>query len=75
VYISSDESYGLVPYCAAVGDLVAILDGVRYPVVLRSQGEDLPLMGDMHFEGGFSGWNLDCGMTELVDIRSRWLRR
>lgn len=75
MYVSSDESCGLVPYSAAVGDFAAILDGVRCPVVLRSQGDDFLFGGDVYFEGGFSGWNLNCGMTELVDIRLRWLRR
>ena len=67
--VTADAKLGMVPLCAVEGDLVAILDGFFWPVVLRGCGHNFLLVGDMHFEGDDSGWSLNRrDDQELSDI-------
>ncbi|KAL2062121.1 hypothetical protein VTL71DRAFT_6387 [Oculimacula yallundae] len=65
---------GLGPAGADVGDVVVILLGCRYPVILRRKGEDYVLVGEAYIDGLMYGEGmvrLDEGMAELEDFVMR----
>lgn len=70
VCITAQERLGLVPWLAQEGDFVAVLDGLRCPVVLRDGGNETFLfVGDMFYEDPESGLELNTNsQTELSQI-------
>jgi hypothetical protein len=59
LFVGSNNLAGLVPWDAEPGDLVCILLGCRFPVVLRRQGDRWPyhytLIGETYVEGMMDG--------------------
>jgi hypothetical protein len=70
----TEEGYlGLVPPDAEVGDLVCILDGFRYPVVLREVGESFIFIGVCFVSGLMIGeakrlWDAGCVRAEVFKV-------
>jgi hypothetical protein len=70
----TEEGYlGLVPREAEVGDLVCILDGFRYPVVLRERGEVFIFIGVCFVSGLMVGeakrlWDAGSGPTNVFTV-------
>ncbi|KAH7312129.1 heterokaryon incompatibility protein-domain-containing protein [Rhexocercosporidium sp. MPI-PUGE-AT-0058] len=54
-FVSQGNLVGLAPAGAEVGDLVCVLLGCRYPVVLRRKGSDHLLVGEAYVDGYMYG--------------------
>ncbi|KAG4433046.1 hypothetical protein IFR05_011464 [Cadophora sp. M221] len=54
-FVSQDNIVGLAPACAEQGDVICVLLGCRYPVVLRRKGGDYLLVGEAYVDGYMYG--------------------
>ncbi|KAF4634032.1 hypothetical protein G7Y89_g4076 [Cudoniella acicularis] len=63
---------GLVPDAAQLGDIIAVLIGCAFPVVLRrveiNEEEAFVYVGECYVDGVMKGEALESGMFEQVDI-------
>lgn len=62
---------GLVPEAAQPGDVVAILHGCNFPVILRSRGETYAMIGEAYVDGIMEGEAMDAqerGEYTLEDL-------
>lgn len=55
VFITGSGHFGLGPYFAAQNDVVSVLYGSRFPVVLRPIGEDFIFLGTCYVDGIMHG--------------------
>ncbi|KAH9203959.1 heterokaryon incompatibility protein-domain-containing protein [Leptodontidium sp. 2 PMI_412] len=66
LFVSQDNLVGLAPACAELGDVICVLLGCRYPVVLRRKGGHYLLVGEAYMDGYMYGEAVR-GLTISVD--------
>jgi hypothetical protein len=55
LFLSHSDLVGLAPWNAAEGDIVCVLLGCRFPVILRREGEHYVLIGEVFLDGFMNG--------------------
>lgn len=55
LFISSRNIAGLVPWNAEPGDIICVMHGCRFPVILRTVGSHYVLIGESYVEGYMDG--------------------
>lgn len=65
-FVTESGHFGLGPYFVAQGDVVAVLYGSRFPVVLRPRGKDFSFSGTCYAHGIMHGEVLDTREEDEV---------
>jgi hypothetical protein len=70
MFISRTGVVGLAPWNTAVGDLVCVLLGCRFPVILRPRQGNFLLVGEAYVEGFMNGEAIAAQDDKKVHLRT-----